>query len=62
MDPQFFDFFGIGVFAFLATVGIVGLLRKKKMPAWVNWLIICIAIFGLVTDGTIIIKYLFLGG
>ncbi len=61
MNAEFFDIFGIGVFAFLLFVGIK-MIQKKKLPKYTGFIILLIAILGLIVDGYIVIKTYFLGG
>ena len=58
--PEFFDIFGLFVFVFLFVVGVL-MLTKKKLPNWTGFVILLIAILGLIVDGSIVIKTYFLG-
>jgi len=55
MRPEFFDIFGIGVFAFIACISIFGLKTNKKIPKWALIILLIIGILGLIIDGTIVI-------
>ena len=59
--PEFFDIFGLAVFAFLFVVGVL-MVKKQKLPEWVGFVILLIAILGLIVDGSIVIKTYILGG
>lgn len=59
--PEFFDIFGLFVFVFLFVVGIF-IVKKRKLPDWVGFAILLIAILGFMVDGYIVIKTYFLGG
>ena len=59
--PEFFDIFGLIVFAFLFMVGLK-MIQKKKLPNWTGVVILLIAIAGLIVDGFIVIKTYILGG
>lgn len=59
--PEFFDIFGLIVFIFLFIVGVL-MIQKKKLPDWVGFIILIIAILGLIVDGSIVIKTFILGG
>lgn len=59
--PEFFDIFGLVVFVYLFVVGVL-MVKKRKLPDWVGFVILLIAILGLIVDGSIVIKTYFLGG
>ncbi|MBU2053176.1 MAG: hypothetical protein ABIJ14_02745 [Nanoarchaeota archaeon] len=59
--PEFFDIFGLIVFIFLFIIGIL-MIHGKKLPDWTGFVILLIAILGLIVDGSIIIKKFILGG
>ncbi len=58
VSAEFFDIFGLIVFAFLFVVGVL-MIRKQKLPDWVGFIILLIAILGLIVDGYIVIKTYF---
>jgi len=55
-QPEFFDIFGLGVFAFLTVVGYLMFSGKKNLPDWVGFIIFIIGILGLIVDGFIVFK------
>jgi len=55
IQAEFFDIFGILVFAFLLFIGLK-IVQKKKLPNWTGIVILLIAISGLIVDGIIVIK------
>ncbi|GEM_PF-1353841 len=59
--PEFFDVFGLLVFAFLLIVGYLMTTKKKKMPDWVGFVIFVIGILGLIVDGFIVFRTFFQG-
>ncbi len=61
-NPEFFDIFGLFVFAFLFIIGIWMLKSRQKLPNWAGFIILLIAILGLIVDGSIVIKTYILGG
>ena len=58
--PEFFDIFGLAIFAFLLFVGIK-MVQKKKLPNWTGFVILLIAIAGLIVDGIIVTKTYIIG-
>jgi len=54
IKPEFFDVFGLPIFAIILIISIFQLTNKKKLPNWVWWLLIVFAILGLLVDGVII--------
>jgi hypothetical protein len=54
ISPEFFDIFGLPLFAVILMIGIFQLLNKKRYPNWVWILLIIIGTLGLIVDGTII--------
>jgi len=60
--PEFFDIFGVFIFAFLFIVGIFMLVSRKKLPDYIGFIILLISILGLIVDGSIVIKNFILGG
>lgn len=60
-NPEFFDLFGLIVFAFLFYIGYKTLIKKKKLSEIEGFIILLIAILGLIVDGYIVIKTYLLG-
>jgi hypothetical protein len=60
-QPEFFDLFGLVVFAFLFWVGYKMLKSRKRLPDWVGFVILLIAILGIIVDGYIVIKTYIMG-
>jgi peptidoglycan/LPS O-acetylase OafA/YrhL len=60
--PEFFDIFGLFVFVFLFIIGFWTLKSKKRLPEWAGFIILLIAILGLIVDSSIVIKTFILGG
>ena len=56
VSAEFFDNFGIFVFIFLLVVGIWGIKTKKKLPEWIYWVILIIAVLGLLVDSFNVIR------
>ncbi len=50
MRPEFFDIFGIFIFAFLICISLWGLKFKKLFPLWVLMTILVIGVLGLLID------------
>lgn len=55
LPPEFFDFFGLGVFSFIVLVSIF-MLRKKKLPRWIPYILLSIGLLGLITDSIIVLN------
>jgi len=53
--PEFFDIFGLAIFVFLFIIGVL-MIKKQKLPDWIGFIILLIAILGLIVDGSIVIK------
>jgi len=51
--PEFFDIFGLVCFSFLLILGIWMLNTRKEVPSWAEFLVLAIAICGLLVDGYI---------
>jgi hypothetical protein len=49
---EFFDLFGVFIFAGLIGIGLWELYSKKQMKNWVAFIIIIIGFVGLLIDGT----------
>jgi len=60
-QPEFFDIFGLIVFSYLFIIGI-WMLKGKKLPDWSGFVILLIAVLGLIVDGSIVIRKFILGG
>ncbi|MFH1608042.1 MAG: hypothetical protein ABIA78_02820 [archaeon] len=60
IQPEFFDIFGLVVFIFLFFVG-MKMVKKQKIPEWAGYIVLLIAVLGLIVDGTIVIKTYLLG-
>ncbi len=57
--PEFFDVFGVFVFAFFIALSLYGMKTKKALPKWTLIVLLTIGILGLIVDGVIVyITYL----
>jgi hypothetical protein len=65
MNAEFFDIFGIFVFAIILVIGILIKFKRKKIPNnvfdWIAIILIIIGILGLIVDGAIVIVNYFVG-
>jgi uncharacterized membrane protein len=52
--PEFFDIFGVFVFAFLVVLSLFGLKYNKPFPRWSFYVLFFIGIFGFAIDGIIV--------
>ena len=52
--PEFFDTFGIAVFAFITTLSIWSLRTHRQVPRWALITLLLIGISGLIVDGFIV--------
>ena len=60
---EFFDIFGVIVFAVILILGIIMLEKsKKKIFTVIGWVLMAIGIVGVLVDGTIVLKTYILGG
>ncbi len=59
MNAEFFDIFGIFVFAIILIIGILIKFKRRKSPKhfldWIAIILIIIGVLGLIVDGTIVI-------
>ena len=53
-QPEFYDIFGLFVFAFITVTAIWALKTKRALPVWVLVTLLIIGILGLIVDGTIV--------
>jgi len=56
--PEFYDNFGLLVFGFLFGLGIWMVNTKKEVPSWAEFLVLLLAILGLLVDGAIVLRRL----
>ena len=55
-QPEFYDIFGLLIFAFVTVISIWSLKTGKGLPRWALIALLIIGILGLIVDGTIVIK------
>lgn len=53
---EFFDIFGLGVFAFITAISIWALKTGNAVPRWALVILLGIGIAGLLVDGVIVYK------
>jgi len=56
ISPLFFDHFGFVIWIFLGFVALKGL-RNKKIERWPRYILLSIAIIGILLDGLLLIAY-----
>jgi len=54
--PEFYDLFGLPVFAFILCVALWSLSANAPLPPWVNYLLLFIGVAGIIIDGNIVYR------
>ena len=52
--PEFYDLFGVIIFAFITVLFIWAIHTKRKIPKWARIVMLIIGILGLIVDGAIV--------
>ncbi len=56
MRPEFFDIFGVGIFALITIMSVRTLFFDTSFPYWMIIFLLIIGLLGLVVDGIIVYK------
>lgn len=54
--PEFFDIFGVGIFALITIMSVRTLFFGALFPRWMIFFLLAISLLGLIVDGTIVYK------